>query len=131
MNVRREPRPLILDAGALIALEKGDRAVGILLDREREVRGQILIPVGALAQVWRDGSRQVRLARFLNSAEAEVVGLNAAHAKAAGELCGRRGTNDVIDASVVILARETRGYIATSDPADISHLDPSAILVKV
>ena len=131
MNVRREPRPLILDAGALIALEKGDRAVGILLDREREVKGRILIPVGALAQVWRDGSRQARLARFLKSAEAEVVGLTAAHAKGAGELCGHRGTSDVVDASIVILARATKGFIATSDPDDIYHLDPSAIVVKV
>ena len=67
MSRLRAPRPLILDAGALIALEGRERRLDTLIGREREVNGPILIPVGALAQVWRDGSRQARLARLLNS----------------------------------------------------------------
>ena len=40
-------------------------------------------------------------------------------ARACGELCGATDTSDVIDASVVILAREWRGPVVTSDPIDL------------
>jgi len=54
-----------------------------------------------------------------------IQDLDEATAKAAGELCCRTATSDVIDASVVVCARE-RGdsTVLTSDPADICHLDP-------
>ena len=131
MSSRRALHPLILDAGALIAFDRRDRRVEILVERGREIQRAILVPVGALAQVWRDGSRQAPLARLLNSDDVQVVELTAAHARAAGELCGRRGTSDVIDASIVILARETHGFIATGDPDDLRHLDPGVRLAQI
>jgi hypothetical protein len=68
-----------------------------------EVR--FFVPAGVLAQAWRDGEHQSRLARFLKKSFVDVVPLSEAQARAAGQLCGASGTRDVIDASVVICAR--------------------------
>jgi hypothetical protein len=39
-------------------------------------------------------------------------------ARAAGEICGRTGTSDVVDALVVLLAKQVRaGMVITSDLA--------------
>lgn len=130
---RKGPRPLILDAGALIALDRtsANLAVAILVQRARETGAAILVPVGALAQAWRSGSRQARLAKLLKSPGVTAVDLSVNRAKAAGVLCGRRGTRDVIDASVVVLARQVGGFIATSDPDDLRHLDPAIKLATI
>jgi hypothetical protein len=86
----------------------------------------VLIPAGALAQVWRDRQRQVSLRMLLRQDGVDVVDLDEAAAKASGELCGRTATRDVIDASVVVCARvRGAGTVLTSDPSDIRHLDPA------
>jgi hypothetical protein len=87
----------------------------------------IAVPAGALAQVWRDGRRQARLAGLLRvrSGAPNVVVLNARTARAAGELYGRAGTADVVDASVVLCALARRDRIVTSDPDDLRRLDPA------
>ena len=43
-------------------------------------------------------------------------------ARAAGELCGRAGTSDVVDAAIVASASRRGDDILTSDPADLVHL---------
>ncbi len=58
-----------MDAGALIAVERGDRRLQVLLDETERARLPIVVPVAPLAQVWRDGARQVALARFLNATD--------------------------------------------------------------
>src|SRR5262249_11720445 len=50
-------------------------------------------------------------------------------AREAGQLCGIRGTADVIDASVVLAARARGHRIVTSDPEDLERLDPRADLI--
>lgn len=60
-----------------------------------------------------------------------VIPLDEALSRAAGELCGVTGTADVIDASVVLVAREHRDIIVTSDPSDLRRLDPSAVIVAL
>jgi len=52
-------------------------------------------------------------------------------ARACGELCGRKGTADVVDASVVIVAREHQDVILTSDPEDLRKLDPKSSIFRV
>jgi len=64
--------------------------------------------------------RQVRLGRFLAGCHIDLVGLETA--KAAGILCGRSGTSDVVDATVVVMAAATGSVIWTSDPEDIKAL---------
>lgn len=122
---------LTLDAGALIALERADRRVIAWLDETLEAGLGIAVPAGALGQVWRDGSRQVRLARLLASEAVELCALDGRRAKAAGALCGLRKTSDVIDASVVLCARERKHRVVTSDPFDLRRLDRSVELLVV
>jgi hypothetical protein len=122
---------LTLDAGALIALERNDRRVVALLSRALHHELPIVVPAGVIGQVWRDGRRQARLARFLASSEVAVEPLDDRRAREAGQLCGLRGTADVIDASVVIGARARGDRIATSDPDDLARLDPRAVLITV
>jgi len=83
-----------------------------------------------VGQVWRDGGRQARLSRLLRSRQVSVVALDDERARAAGQLCGACGTSDVIDASVVLCAREHGHRILTADPADIAALDPAAAIVR-
>jgi hypothetical protein len=122
---------LTLDAGALVAFERNDRRVMTLLARSVELRLPIAVPAGVVGQVWRDGRRQARLARLLAADEVEIAALDDQRAREAGQLCGIRGTADVIDASVVLCARDRGHRIATSDPGDLRRLDPAVRLIRV
>ncbi|MGH2913251.1 MAG: hypothetical protein ACRDJ3_12335, partial [Solirubrobacteraceae bacterium] len=83
----------------------------------------IHIPAGVVAQVFRDGSKQVRIMRLFKDPQTQVVALEEETAHAAGVLLGLRGTNDVVDASVVICARRYRQPVVTTDPDDLRRLD--------
>jgi hypothetical protein len=120
-----------LDAGALIALDRGDKRMIALLQQAYAKGRNFRVPAGVVGQAWRDGRRQVTLARFLRSEEVEVVSLDEELARSCGELCGATNTRDVVDASVVILARGRRDPIVTSDPQDLRRLDPTANIVPI
>jgi hypothetical protein len=124
MGRARPLRPLTLDAGALIAFDRGGRAVRRTVERAAARGLQIVIPAGALGQAWRDGRKQARLSRLLREEVVTVESPDEPAARDAGELCGRRGTSDVIDASVVIAARGSRARVLTSDPDDLRRVDP-------
>lgn len=119
------------DAGALIAHERHSRFVDLVLARAREQGETVSIPAGVVGQVWRGGARQARLARLLWDRTVEIVTLDVVEARAAGRLCGRAGTSDVIDASVVVCASRREATIVTSDPDDLRRLDPSVELILV
>jgi len=116
---------LTLDSGALIAIEKEDRRVATLISRALALRAGIAVPAGVVGQVWRSGARQARIARLLRSPAVEVEPLDDLRARAAGQLCGITGTDDVIDASVALCARRRGQTVLTSDPDDIRRLDAS------
>lgn len=120
-----------LDAGALIAIERADRRVTALLMAARARGARLAVPAAALAQVWRGGARQARLAALQRSRFVDVVPLDGSDARLAGQLCGLRGTTDVVDASVVICARRRPGVVLTSDPADLLQLDARLRVVPV
>jgi hypothetical protein len=65
-----------LDAGGLIALDRDDRRVVVLLARARDTGARVTVPASVLAQAIRRPDRQVRL-----------------------------GTSDIADAHIVICAR--------------------------
>lgn len=116
---------VVLDAGALIAFERADARVRALC-REALRRGaRLVVPAGVVGQVVRDPSRQVALRALLHGRTTEVPPLDRVLAEAAGVLCGRTKTSDVIDASVAIIARRERVAVVTSDPEDLRRLDPS------
>jgi len=118
---------LTLDTGALLALERGQERIRALL-REAANR-EIAIPAGVIAQSWRGGPRQARLARLIKRPETKVPALDDDTARAVGLLCGRCGHDDVVDVSVVLCARERRHAVVTSDPDDMRAVDPSVPLV--
>lgn len=130
-TIAQPPRSITLDAGALIAIENRDRRVWATLELARRDEWQILVPAGVLAQVWRNPARQALLAAFLKWRQVSIKPLTADVARGAGMLCGRSGTSDVIDASVVFCARQNGGRVMTSDPEDLRRLLPSLTIVEV
>ncbi len=120
-----------LDAGALIAIERGEPRLQALLDEAAAAGLGIAVPAGVIAQAWRGSSRQARLARFLALSAVTTVPLDEPEARAAGVLCGRTGTSDVVDASVVICARARGHAVVTGDPGDLAALDPALRLVRL
>lgn len=122
---------ITLDAGALIALDRGDKRMIALLDRALAQGCRFRVPSGVVGQAWRNSRVQVTLARFLRGTEVEIIALDEQLARACGELCGATDTSDIIDASVVILARSRRDPIVTSDPKDLHRLDPAATIISI
>jgi hypothetical protein len=121
----------VLDTGFLVGFECNDRRVVAMALRALEHRDSFVVPAGVVAQSWRSGCRQTRLARLLGSPLCEVVPLDDRRARAAGQLCGVSGTSDVIDASVVVAAREQRARVLSSDPDDLRRLDPRIDVVTI
>ena len=117
-------KAFVLDAGALIALDRDKRDIWAVLRRAATAGDLLQVPAGVIGQAWRDGRRQVLLSRAL--AYCEEVPLDGPTARAAGTLCGRTGSSDVIDASVVVTAAGLGPYgevvVLTSDPHDIGKL---------
>jgi len=111
---------VVLDAGALIAFERGDEHLKSILRGVLAMKARIVIPVTALAQVWRGGPNSAPLARLIDAGEVEP--LDEKGAKEVGVRLGLRGDNDIADAQVVSCALEYRAAVATSDPGDIRGL---------
>jgi len=120
----------VLDASALIAFERNDRKVRTFIELVLALGGALHAPGGVVAQVWRDGSRQARLGRLLGSGIVQVQALDREEAQATGAVCGKSGTRDVVDASVVLLARRHGARVVTSDAEDLQRIDPTLDIVE-
>jgi predicted nucleic acid-binding protein len=114
-------RPIVLDAGCLISAESRSRIVWSLFEESLSTGQELVVTTPVLAQVWRDGRRQAVIGRFLRRCVIDAPTEKAA--KRAGELLGRTGTSDAVDALVVATAVE-RGatMILTTDPGDLKAL---------
>jgi hypothetical protein len=110
---------LVLDSGALIAIDRGDRTLAALLKRERLAGRTPRTHGGCVGQVWRSGARQANLARLLNGTE--IIALDEDLGRQAGLLLAKTRTADVIDAAIVRVAVDG-DEIVTSDPDDIRIL---------
>lgn len=110
---------LILDAGALLAYERGDRTVRAFLERASRTGVDVRTTSGVVAQVWRDGARQARLARLLRGLL--EVELTRERARRIGTLLGQARQRDVIDGSLIDAAADG-DEILTTDPDDITAL---------
>jgi hypothetical protein len=111
---------LVLDSGALIAIERLDRGVIALIKRERLAGRAPVTHGGVIGQVWRGGTgRQANLARLLPGIE--ILPLDDALGRRAGVLMGSAQTSDVIDAAVALLAGDT-DEIVTTDAEDLRPL---------
>jgi predicted nucleic acid-binding protein len=118
-----------LDTGALIALETGHRRMATLVEEALDSRASLAIPGGVLAQAWRGGSRQARLARLLRSSVCSVVPLDERSALRVGTLCASTGASDVVDVSVALCARDRGHAVVTTDAGDLRAIDPSLRLL--
>lgn len=111
---------LVYDAGALLAADRGDRRLWALHRESIRLGSLPYVPTPVLVQAYRDGARQVNLARLLKGCR--EVPLDGAAARVAGRLCGSARTSDVTDAVVAVLAADLSAALVTSDPDDLTHL---------
>jgi len=118
-----------LDAGALIAVDKNDRRVLLMLDDARLHGRRITIPATVLAQVMRNPERQFRLNSLASDLRTEIAVLDANDAVNVGKLLAETGTSDIIDAHVVICAHRCGQAVVTSDPLDLKRLAPHLQLI--
>jgi hypothetical protein len=115
---------LVLDAGALIAVDRDDRPMmarlAVAQQHGLELRSNAMV----VAQVWRDRQgRQASLARLLRAVDVRAISHE--DGRQAGVLLGQAGTTDPVDATVVLLARPG-DRILTSDPDDLTRLASTA-----
>lgn len=120
-----------MDTSGLIAVDRNDRRVLVLLARASEAGARVSIPATALAQAVRQHERQARLARLVRQPTTDVVPLDRVEATNIGRLLAASGTADIVDAHVVICARRTQERVVSSDPDDLRVLDPTLRVVTV
>ncbi len=116
---------LVLDAGAFLAVERGDRDVVALIKRELLEGLPPRTHAGVVGQVWRGGSRQAVLASILRGTA--ISPLDDALARRAGVLVGKARASDIVDAALALLAVDG-DTLLTSDPKDLSRLLAAADL---
>jgi hypothetical protein len=115
---------LILDAGALVAVERGNRAMIARLRAAQQHGLDLRSNAMVVAQVWRDRhGRQAGLAQMLRAVDVRAVSPD--DGRRAGVLLGMTGTSDPVDATVVLLA-SAGDRIVTSDPQDLAALAEAA-----
>jgi predicted nucleic acid-binding protein len=122
---------LVLDTGALIAFERNDRRVVAIVATALRDGDILVVPAGVIAQVWRNGRRQARLARLLRSPVCRVEPLDDVAAKVVGQLLGVTATSDVVHGHVAAVARARGMAVMTNDSGDIHRLDPTIAVVAV
>lgn len=121
----------MLDAGALIAIDRSDRRMLALLEAARREQAPLSVTAPVIAQAWRDGSRQARLAAFLKLHDLETIEFGAVDARAVGQLATMSRHRDVVDVHVVLSAQERAQTVVTSDPDDIRKIDPRVSILHV
>lgn len=110
---------VVLDAGALIALERDDRAMWIAFKVAAIAGDSLIVPSTVLAQVWRARGSQARLSQALSQC---AVAPFDPLARSVGELCAKTQTSDICDAHVALVAAANGGVLYTSDPSDLRPL---------
>jgi predicted nucleic acid-binding protein len=115
---------LVLDAGVLIAHERGDRSLAAWLDRAAREGIDIAVAAPTIAKVWRDGSRQARLARLLNVCR--IIDCDRQLARSGGEIMARASSRETLDAIVVAAAVIVGGAVLTDDLSDLRPLGTAA-----
>jgi hypothetical protein len=111
---------LVLDAGALLALERNDRPMWRRFKAAQLAGNLAITHGGVLGRAWRGrGPRQALLAKALGGIE--IRALDGPLGRATGELLAATGGADVVDAALVLLA-EDGDHLLTSDPDDLEPL---------
>jgi hypothetical protein len=115
---------IVLDAGALMAVDRNDRAMIARLSAASRHGMDLRTNAMVVSQVWRDpGDRQAQLATLLRAVDVRAI--DPRTGREAGVLLGLAGATDPIDATVVLMA-EHGSRIVTSDPHNIGALASAA-----
>lgn len=112
---------VVLDAGAFIAVERGDDLMRVYLPLAGKGEIELTTSAAAVAQVWRGGARQARLARLLASELVRKVALDDEASRRIGALAAVTGGVDVVDGHIAVLASSHDAIVLTSDPGDIER----------
>jgi hypothetical protein len=109
----------VLDAGALVGVDRRDRMIGAQLRVLQHQGTPIRVSSAVVGQVWRDGRKQANLARVLAGVGVEALGKH--DGRRIGELLAVAASTDVVHAHVALMAAHA-DLILTSDPGDIHQL---------
>ena len=112
---------MILDAGFLVSVDRGERTAQEFLTAAVRRRTPLSTTHPVVAQVWRNGTRQARLARFLGSIAVHPFD----NGPQVGAILSRSGTADVVDAHLVAVAVRLAEPILTADVDDLDLLTAS------
>ena len=111
---------MILDAVVLIAVDRDEPDAKDFIEAARLEGEPLRTTAPVVAQVWRDGSRQVRLSRFLPALD--IRPFAAEHISLVGTLLRRSGASDVVDAHLLACAIHLDDTIITADLDDFTRL---------
>jgi hypothetical protein len=109
---------VILDAGFLVSIDRSEKKAHAFLAAVDRSGTALHTTHPIVAQVWRDGPRQARLAAFLKAITVHPLD----DGRPVGRLLAQAKTSDVVDAHLVICALRLGHDILTGDPADITVL---------
>jgi len=109
---------VILDTGFLVAVDRGDRRAKTFLERAAQKQRALHTTEAVIAQAWREGARQARLARFLHGVTTHPL----RHGRLVGELLAKSQTADVVDAHLALAAHQHGLDIVTGDAQDLTRL---------
>jgi hypothetical protein len=112
------------DTGALVAADRNDRKMWALHAGYLDEEVVPMVPAPVLAQAWRGGARQARVARLLQMCDVEP--LSEALAKDVGVLAGRAKHDDVVDVAVVEGAVRRGDAVVTSDAGHVRKIAAAA-----
>ena len=109
---------ITFDTGALIAIERRDRAMLALYEQLVRIRARITIPTCVVGEWWRD--QRGKLARVLDGAVVEPLTLQLA--KLAGSVQAQVSGATMVDSVVVASAAQRGDLILTSDVGDLTRI---------
>lgn len=112
------------DTAALVAADRNDRRMWALHAGYLREEVVPVVPAPVLAQAWRGGARQARVARLLQMCDVEP--LSEALAKDVGVLAGRARHDDVVDVTVVEGAIRRGDAVVTSDAGHVRKIAAAA-----
>lgn len=130
--MRRLPRNLVLDAGAVLAFARGDRLVRGRVDAAIRSKASVFVSAVTLTEVVRgEGPRDAPVNRVLRPAG--VVPVSEDIGRRAGKLLARARSSATVDAVVVATALDLPGgaLILTSDTDDLMRLTEEQSDVRV
>ena len=122
---------LVLDSHGLSEAARGEDTVRSLVRRAVTAGAPVVVSAATLAEVLRGAARDASVHFLLKGLRVQAV--TAEVGRSAGELLGRTGRSDAIDAIVVatadLLPRPV--VVVTSDPKDIGALAAELAGVRV